>query len=61
VTFVRALAAEDLWIGEMRTTRIRDRRVLLLRTAQGVFAYEDKCAHLGVPLSQGTLEGTVLT
>lgn len=26
-----------------------------------MFAYEDRCAHLGVPLSEGTLEAHVLT
>jgi toluene monooxygenase system ferredoxin subunit len=61
MSFVRALSEAELWLGEMRGIRLEDRRVLLLRTAQGVRAYEDRCAHLGIPLSSGRLEGTVLT
>jgi toluene monooxygenase system ferredoxin subunit len=61
MSFVRALSEDELWIGEMRSIRLEDRRVLLLRIADGVRAYEDRCAHLGIPLSSGRLEGTVLT
>jgi toluene monooxygenase system ferredoxin subunit len=52
---------DELWIGEMKAVSAGGRRVLLLRLEEGVFAYEDRCAHLGVPLSEGTLEGSVLT
>jgi len=55
------LASEDLWVGELRGFRLVDQRVLLLRTDAGVCAYVDRCPHLGVPLSQGTLTGNVLT
>jgi toluene monooxygenase system ferredoxin subunit len=51
----------ELWIGEMKAVSADGRRVLLLRLEEGVFAYEDRCAHLGVPLSEGKLEGAVLT
>lgn len=51
----------DLWIGEMRGIAVNGRRVLLLRLEEGVFAYEDRCAHLGVPLSEGSLADGVLT
>lgn len=52
---------EDLWIGEMKGIAVDGRRVLLVRLEEGVFAYEDRCAHLGVPLSEGTLADGVLT
>lgn len=61
MSFVRALSEAELWIGEMRSIRLENRRVLLLRTAEGIKAYEDRCAHLGIPLSTGRFEGTVLT
>jgi toluene monooxygenase system ferredoxin subunit len=61
MSFVRALSEDELWIGEMRGIRLEDRRVLLLRTADGVKAYEDRCAHLGIPLSSGRFDGTLLT
>jgi toluene monooxygenase system ferredoxin subunit len=59
--FEPVLAEDELWTGEMRGITVRGRRVLLVRTEAGVFAYEDRCAHLGVPLSQGRLEAGVIT
>jgi toluene monooxygenase system ferredoxin subunit len=61
VAFERVLPADELWTGEMRGLVVKGQRVLLLRTERGIFAYEDRCAHLGVPLSQGKLEGGVIT
>jgi toluene monooxygenase system ferredoxin subunit len=51
----------NLWDGEMRSCRLEGRRVLVLKQDGAVRAYEDKCAHLGVPMSEGRFEGGVLT
>jgi toluene monooxygenase system ferredoxin subunit len=59
--FEPVLAEGELWTGEMRGITVRGRRVLLVRTEEGVCAFEDRCAHLGVPLSQGKLEAGVIT
>lgn len=61
MTWVKALALDELWVGEMRGCTLAGRRVLLLRLDSGVYAYEDRCAHLGVPLSTGTLRDGVVT
>jgi toluene monooxygenase system ferredoxin subunit len=61
MAFRTVLTDEELWTGEMRGLVVDGRRVLVLRTERGVYAYEDRCAHLGVPLSRGTLSGRVLT
>jgi len=61
MTFTRVLPDAELWTGEMRGLVVGGRRVLLVRTEHAVCAYEDRCAHLGVPLSEGTLRGGVLT
>jgi toluene monooxygenase system ferredoxin subunit len=61
VAFVRAVAAEELWRGEMRGLLLEGRRLLLVSTEQGVCAYEDRCAHLGIPLSTGTFAGGRIT
>jgi toluene monooxygenase system ferredoxin subunit len=55
------LPLDELWLGEMRACSAGARRVLLLRLETGVYAYQDRCPHLGVPLSQGTLREGVLT
>jgi toluene monooxygenase system ferredoxin subunit len=61
MSFLEALAESELWLGELRQVRLQGGKVLLLRTDEGVFAYEDRCPHLGLPLSVGTLEGHTLT
>jgi toluene monooxygenase system ferredoxin subunit len=61
VSLVEVLPESELWVGEMRSVRLGMRRLLLLRTERGVCAYEDRCPHLGVPLSRGTFVQNTLT
>jgi len=59
--FIRVAGFADLWQGEMRALRLGEAALLLLKCGNEVRAYADRCPHLGVPLSQGTLQGTTLT
>jgi toluene monooxygenase system ferredoxin subunit len=61
MSFHEIAKESELWVGELRQVRVDGRPVLLVRTDAGVFAYEDRCPHLGVPLSQGVLDGCKLT
>lgn len=61
MAFTRVAALDELWDGEMIARPVGRRRVLLVRLGDQVSAFEDRCAHLGVPLSQGRLDGAVLT
>jgi toluene monooxygenase system ferredoxin subunit len=65
MAFRRVMALAELWQGEMVAHVVDGKKVLLLRldegAAPGVHAFEDRCAHLGVALSQGRLDGTTLT
>jgi toluene monooxygenase system ferredoxin subunit len=61
MTFSAVLPESELWVGEMRGLVVNGRRLLLVRTADAVCAYEDRCAHLGLPLSSGKLENGVIT
>jgi toluene monooxygenase system ferredoxin subunit len=61
VSFRDVCRDEDLWVGELRPVMVDGVQVILVRTDAGVFAYRDRCPHLGVALSQGTLEGCTLT
>jgi toluene monooxygenase system ferredoxin subunit len=45
----------------MRGLSLNGRRVLVVRTDEGYAAFEDRCAHLGMRLSEGALSGCVLT
>ena len=57
----RVTSANDLWIGEMRAASVEGLAVLLVNVEGRVRAYEDRCAHQGVPLSQGRLQAGILT
>jgi len=59
--FRRAVPLRDLWSGESVGLLLDGRKVLLVNMDGAIYAYEDKCAHLGVPLSEGRFAGGVLT
>jgi toluene monooxygenase system ferredoxin subunit len=61
MAFVRAAELADLWDGEMISRVVGGRKVLLVRLGDEIRAFEDRCAHLGVALSEGTLERGVIT
>ncbi len=57
----RVAALDDLWSGELVPVAVGGIKVVLVRIDDAVHAYEDRCAHLGVPISEGVLDGGVLT
>jgi toluene monooxygenase system ferredoxin subunit len=61
MTFCRAASLDDLWIGEIMGIKIRGRDVLLVNLDGEVRAYEDRCAHKGLPLHHGRLSDGVIT
>lgn len=61
MAFEAVLDEAELWLGEMRAVRVATTSVLLVRFDSGVRAYRDRCPHLGYPLSEGKLEGGVIT
>jgi toluene monooxygenase system ferredoxin subunit len=61
VSRLRVAPFDSLWDGEMRGYVVSGRKVLLVRLEGAVFAYEDRCAHLGLPLSDGRLDDGVIT
>jgi toluene monooxygenase system ferredoxin subunit len=61
MAFQRVMAEGELWLGELCARVVDGKKIALVRVAEGVFAYADRCVHLGVPISQGKLEGTTLT
>jgi len=50
----------ELFIGEGRAVRLGLHRLFVVRLEDRVTCYEDRCPHLGFPLSEGRLEGTAL-
>lgn len=52
---------EPLPEGEVRCVQVGDKPVAVFQAQGEPFAAEDFCPHLGGPLSEGTLEGRVIT
>ncbi len=59
--FAAVLPAADLPEGVPTAVDLDGLPVCLVRLADRVVAFEDRCPHRGTPLSRGWLEGTKLT
>ena len=55
MAFLPVLREDALWIGEMVGVDVGGRRVLLVNVAGEVCAFEDRCLHRSMPLSEGRL------
>ena len=61
MTLRRVASMDDLWEGDMSAVKAGAGEVLLARLEGQVYAYDNRCPHLGSPLSRGDLRGDVLT
>ena len=59
--FKMVARADEVPEGEMVGRVVDGTKVLLVHLGSEVHAYEDRCRHMGVPLSRGDLEGSTLT
>lgn len=57
----RAGAVDDVWPGELVAARVHGVPVVLVHAGGRVCAYVDRCDHLGVAISEGVLDGGVIT
>ena len=60
MTTVKAALVSDLPASGLLGRVVGGRKLLLVRAGGAVRAYEDRCAHLGLPLSGGRLSETTL-
>jgi len=60
MTRFRAATLAELPASGLVPRLVAGRKLLLVRIGDSVSAYEDRCAHLGLPLSGGRLEGNSL-
>lgn len=60
MSFRRVAAADALWPGEMLGLEVEGTKLLLVHLDDGVRAFENRCAHLGMPLDRGCLRGHTL-
>ncbi len=58
---VDALSIDDIAVGSMKMIKVDGHRVCLVRTADGLHAIDHACPHEGYGLTQGELDGDLLT
>lgn len=51
--FAPVVPLDELEVGSVRAIEVDGIPIALARTAEGVFAIEDRCSHQDVPLSEG--------
>jgi len=60
-TFTEVCKTSELAEGTMKKTELQGREILLARVGDSYYAADNRCPHLNGDLSQGKLEGTVVT
>lgn len=61
MAFRKACNLDDLWEGEMTEVDVGEHVVLLVRIDGGdVRAFQGRCPHQDIPLSEGTFDGRVV-
>ncbi len=55
------LSIDDIAVGTMKSVKIDGHRICLVRTASGLHAIDHACPHEGYGLTQGELDGDLLT
>ena len=61
MAFQKVAIVDDVWSGELLPLVVAGKKVFLVNIEGAIYAYADRCAHLGVPLSEGRVRGSVLT
>jgi toluene monooxygenase system ferredoxin subunit len=58
---VEVMEVDELWEGELYATTVAGKPVVVANVAGQIVAFLDRCAHKGVKVSGGVLEGQRLT
>jgi 3-phenylpropionate/trans-cinnamate dioxygenase ferredoxin subunit len=59
--FIEVSKIEELKSGTMKAVIVEGREILLARVGDNYYATDNRCPHMKGDLSQGKLEGTVVT
>jgi nitrite reductase (NADH) small subunit len=57
----RVTAKDDLQAGQAIVVEVHGQKIALFNTGNGYYAITDTCSHRGGPLSQGQVEGSIVT
>jgi len=59
--FVKVVNVGEMESGEMKAVQINGHEVLVARVGNEYYASDNRCPHMGGRLSQGQLQGTIVT
>ncbi len=59
--FIEIGRVSDFAIGRLKQVSVSGKPILLARVGDKFYAADNNCPHMGANLSQGKLEGTILT
>jgi 3-phenylpropionate/trans-cinnamate dioxygenase ferredoxin component len=59
--FVEIGTKDELTDGNMKMATVEGHEILLARVGDDYYSTDNRCPHMGGNLSQGTLEGTIVT
>ncbi len=59
--FVKAIAKSDLAAGHGAVVELQGKKIAIFNVDGAFYAMDDTCTHAGGPLSEGELDGTVVT
>ncbi len=59
--FVRVAATDEIPSGRLKLVDVRGERVAVANVDGSFYAFADECTHDGGPLSEGDLEGEIVT
>jgi 3-phenylpropionate/trans-cinnamate dioxygenase ferredoxin subunit len=58
--FVCVASVEELSLGTPKCTTVKEKSMVLCKTAEGIFGIDDTCSHAGGSLCKGKLDGTII-
>ena len=59
--YVRVAGKAEVSVGKMKATKVEDKEILIVNLNENYYAIGNRCTHAGGDLSQGVLEGNVVT
>ena len=58
---IKVLRSESLQTGDRQSVSVAGQKILLIRSENGLYAIEDSCPHIELPLSDGSVSGKSIT
>jgi 3-phenylpropionate/trans-cinnamate dioxygenase ferredoxin subunit len=59
--YVRVAGKAEVPVGKMKAVKLEDKEILIANVNDNYYAMANRCTHAGGDLSQGVLEGSVVT